>query len=435
MAQPSTDDAQVAQLLAAARAAQQRGDAAAAARQLEQVLALDPSQPAALNSLGMQALVRDDLPAAEDLFARAVEADPDAPSLWMNLATARRRRGDAEGERESLLRVLNIDRLHLMATIRLAELHERLDEEAQAAHRWTAVIAILQAMPERPPGLEEIAAHAEAFVLETSRAFGEAVERGLGQARALVEPADRRRFDACIDAMLGRRRIYVNECAGLRFPFLPADEFFDRSFFPWMPDIEARTADISAELQALLSGEPKGFEPYVAMERGTPANKWSALDRSLDWSAFYLWRYGERVDEACARCPRTAAALEALPLADMPRRAPTAFFSILRPRTRLPAHTGVSNARTIIHLPLIVPPGCGFRVGGETREWRVGEAFAFDDTIEHEAWNDSDELRAVLIFDVWNPHLTPVERELLRGFFAVADSSGYDPGSSSAIHE
>jgi aspartyl/asparaginyl beta-hydroxylase (cupin superfamily) len=435
MDQPSIEDPQTAQLLAAARAAQQRGDSAAAARQLEQVLALDPRHPAALNSLGMQALARDDLPAAEDLFARAVEADPGAPSLWMNLATARRRQGNAQGERVSLLRVLDLDRLHLMATIRLAELHERLEEQAQAAHRWSAVLAILQAMPERPRGLEEIAAHAEAYVGESSRAFGEVVDRGLEGARALVEPPDRRRFDACIDAMLGRRRIYVNECAGLRFPFLPADEFFDRSFFPWMAEVEARTADIRAELEVLLSGEPRGFEPYVAMEPGTPANIWSPLDRSLDWSAFYLWRYGERIEEACARCPDTAAALEALPLADMPRRAPTAFFSILKPRTRLPAHTGVSNARAIIHLPLIVPPGCGFRVGGETREWRVGEAFAFDDTIEHEAWNDSGELRAVLIFDVWNPHLTPVERELLRGFFTVADASGYDPGASSAVHE
>ena len=74
---------------------------------------------------------------------------------------------------------------------------------------------------------------------------------------------------------------------------------------------------------------------------------------------------------------------------------------------------------------VIVPPGCGFRVGGETREWQEGTAFAFDDTIEHEAWNDSDELRAVLIFDVWNPHMTTSERELLLRYFASADASGY----------
>ena len=78
-----------------------------------------------------------------------------------------------------------------------------------------------------------------------------------------------------------------------------------------------------------------------------------------------------------------------------------------------------------MHLPLIVPPGCGFRVGGETRLWEEGKAFAFDDTIEHEAWNDSDAPRAVLIFDVWNPHLGPRERDLLLRYFASADASGY----------
>ena len=83
--------------------------------------------------------------------------------------------------------------------------------------------------------------------------------------------------------------------------------------------------------------------------------------------------------------------------------------------------TGVTNTRTIIHLPLIVPPGCAFRVGGETREWREGEAFAFDDTIEHEAWNKSQQDRAVLILDVWNPYLSEHEHEMIRRLFAVAE--------------
>ena len=230
--------------------------------------------------------------------------------------------------------------------------------------------------------------------------------------------------------MLGRRRVYHNECAGLHFPFLPADEFFERRHFPWMSDVEARTDAIRAEFEALVSESLDGFTPYVTMDPGTPRNKWSGLDHSLDWASFFLWRYGARIEEACARCPQTVAALEALPLADMPRRAPTAFFSVLKPGTHLPAHNGVSNARAIVHLPLIIPSGCALRVGGETRKWEIGEAFAFDDTIEHEAWNDSDALRAVLIFDVWNPHLTEAERVLLRAFFAVADESGFDASVS-----
>jgi aspartyl/asparaginyl beta-hydroxylase (cupin superfamily) len=98
---------------------------------------------------------------------------------------------------------------------------------------------------------------------------------------------------------------------------------------------------------------------------------------------------------------------------ELPGLGPTALFSLLAPHTRIPAHTGSTNVRLVLHLPLIVPPGCGFRVGNETREWEEGKAWVFDDTIEHEAWNGSDKLRVILIMDVWNPHLTLAERDLV----------------------
>jgi aspartyl/asparaginyl beta-hydroxylase (cupin superfamily) len=132
------------------------------------------------------------------------------------------------------------------------------------------------------------------------------------------------------------------------------------------------------------------------------------------------------------RCPRTVATLAALPQVDIPDRGPTAFFSILDAHTHIPAHTGTTNTRLTVHLPLIVPPGCRFRVGGETREWRAGEAWAFDDTIDHEAWNDADVTRVILIFDVWNPQLTLLERGLVReltvAFAEYGRAEGLVPG-------
>ncbi|MGQ0558977.1 MAG: aspartyl/asparaginyl beta-hydroxylase domain-containing protein [Sphingosinicella sp.] len=421
-------DSQIGQLLASAQEAQRRGDHEAAERRLEQVLAQDPHNAAALNSLGMRALARDDPAAAEGYFARAVEADAAAPALRLNLATARRRRGDDDGERAALLGALAIDQRNLMANIRLAELHERRGETGPACYRWSAVAAIGQMLTEPAAELQPVFERARMFVADYGHRFGEAIDEGLAPHRAGLSPAQRRRFDACVDVMLGRRRIYANVCEGVHFPFLPADEFFDREHFPWLGEIEAHTGEIREEVEALIRDGQPGFVPYVDMGPGLPDNKWSALDKSLDWSAFFLWHFGERREEACARCPRTAAALDLVPKAEMLGRAPTAFFSILKPGTHLPPHNGVSNVRTIIHLPLIVPPDCGFRVGGETREWTEGEALAFDDTIEHEAWNRSDRLRAVLIFDVWNPYLSEDERRLLQRYFTLADASGLDPG-------
>jgi aspartyl/asparaginyl beta-hydroxylase (cupin superfamily) len=306
-------------------------------------------------------------------------------------------------------------------------------EVNSAAFRWSGVVEILQNAPSRTPALDQMLAHARSRLADGVAKFAGEVETGLADLRTDVSADERRRFDTCVDAMLGRRTIYRNQPHGLHFPFLPADEFFPRKHFPWMPEIEAAAPAIRRELEALLAAPDHGFGPYVKMTPGSPVNEWTPLDRSDDWCARYLWKFGERQEAVCARCPETAAALESLPLADMPGKGPTAFFSILKPGARLPAHTGVSNVRSIVHLPLIVPPGCGFRVGGETRAWEEGRAFAFDDTIEHEAWNQSSSIRALLIFDVWNPHLTETEKAMLRTLFTTLGGMDDVPAAVGAV--
>jgi aspartyl/asparaginyl beta-hydroxylase (cupin superfamily) len=141
-----------------------------------------------------------------------------------------------------------------------------------------------------------------------------------------------------------------------------------------------------------------------------------------DWTAFYLWKDGEPLTANAERCPRTMAALEAVPLARLPNRSPSVLFSQLRPGARIPPHNGFVNTRLICHLPLIVPPGCGFRVGNESREWVEGKAWVFDDTIEHEAWNGSGETRVILLFEIWRPELTLRERELVCAMFEAIDA-------------
>jgi aspartyl/asparaginyl beta-hydroxylase (cupin superfamily) len=417
---------EIQRLLAEAREARSAGRMDDAARLFQTVLDEGGEQPLALNALGVQALGANEAGKAAGLFVRAIAADPGAPELWMNLARAHRSLGDDNAEKAALDGALAIDQLHFMALVRLAELHERRGEDALAADRWSGVVAMSSTLEERTPAIEEMIAHAGDFVVRQRSSFATALDTGLADVRAGLDRSELRRFDACIDHQVGRRQIYANQCHGLHFPFLPADEYFERDHFPWLSTIEAKTAVIRAELEALLSTEQPGILPYVAMAPGTPTNKWSPLDNNLAWGAFHFWKNGKRDDVACARCPETIAAVEALPLADIPGRAPTIFFSLLQPGAHLPAHTGVTNVRTVIHLPLIVPSGCRFRVGGETRAWREGEAWAFDDTIEHEAWNDSNSMRALLIFDTWNPYLSEAERVLLRTFYTTADAQGFD---------
>lgn len=381
------------------------------------------------NGHGMNALKQGAFDAAIAYFTRACALDPEAGPLWRNLATAYRNKGDDAGERSALDHALDCDRTDFMAWLRKAELLERLGETVPAMEAWSGVLQMAVQFDPLPEGLAPVLDHARDYIAAQSGAISDHIAARLGADIERADETSRRRLRAFTDIAAGKRRIYQNECSGLHYPFLPADEFFDARHFPWFEALGAQTDAIRAELLDLMENGTDAMRPYVRMEKGTPDNKWSGLDHNLDWTACFLWEYGEPNLPVLDRCPATKAAMEAVPGARIPGRAPNVFFSILRPHAHIPPHTGVSNTRAIIHLPLIVPENCGFRVGGETRKWVEGEAFAFDDTIEHEAWNKSDQLRAVLIFDVWNPHLAKAEQDLIARFYAETDVAGHRPAS------
>lgn len=384
-----------------------------------------PASAVEANRLGLAALQAGDAKTAAVHFTAAVTADPHSGALQRNLASAWRGLGDDARELVALDAALALDRRDFMAWIRKAERHEARSEKGAALEAWNAAVGLMEHLNPVPPPLEPLIAHGRTFIAGATDAMFAAVTAAMAPMRDSLSEAEARRSEAFIASSLGRRRIYRNECAGIYYPFLPADEFFDRLHFPWLSAIEAQTDAIRTELLALLADPGEALRPYVRMGEGMPDTIWSPLDNKLDWGACFLWEYGEPNQPVLDRCPVTAAALAAVPGARIPGRAPSVFFSMLKPHTRIPPHTGVTNTRAIVHLPLIVPAGCGFRVGGETRRWEEGRALVFDDTIEHEAWNDSDDLRAVLIFDVWNPHLSERERDLLVRYFASADASGY----------
>ncbi len=381
-----------------------------------------PTDAATANRLGLDALRSGQAEAASEHFERACRADPAAAELFVNLATARRLLKDDAAERSALEQALGIDQRNLMALIRLAQLHERLGEDKPATQRWSAVLSLASGIDQPSPEFASLLVHARNYVENQRSELAVALDAALASDLAAASTRDRRRASAARDVMLGRRTVFANDCHGLHYPFLPADEYFDREQFDWLATLEGATGEIRAELEAILADRDPGLAPYVEQPSGVPENKWSPLDRSLDWGALHLWRDGERIEEACARAPKTAALVETLPLCRIPGRAPTVFFSILRAGKHIPPHTGVTNVRAIVHLPLIVPDGCIFRVGGETRPWVEGEALVFDDTIEHEAHNPTDQDRAVLILDTWNPYLSDSERAMICTIYAVTAS-------------
>ena len=338
--------------------------------------------------------------------------EPNAPGIWFNLFQAHDLAGDLAAALSSVDKALTIDPNAMPALVMKARTLDRLGrrDEALALYR-----AILAANPQDlPESARDALAEGQALVRAGDELRAAELAAPLAEVEAAHPGADFRRARAYAEQRTGRRKVYVQQPIGGHFPYLPAIEFFDAALFPWLLELEARTGEIRAELVPLLAEREAGFRPYVAFDPTQPANQWAELNHSPRWSAFFFWEDGVRNEANCARCPGTAALLETLPLLDLPDKGPTAMFSILEPRTRIPPHTGSNNVRATIHLPLIVPEGCGFRVGAETRTPVPGEAWAFDDTIEHEAWNDSNEMRAILIVDAWNPLLSEAERAAVR---------------------
>lgn len=191
----------------------------------------------------------------------------------------------------------------------------------------------------------------------------------------------------------------------------------------WLPALEAATPAITAEyLRVRASGRRSDYNASDSDHAGGLHN----APAEWHWASFI--DRGRVQPDLWDQCPQTAAALEAVPrlcLGDMPFA--FAFFSTLRPQSRIAAHTAPANLRLRVHLPLVVPPGadeseCGMRVAGEIRRWEVGKALLFDDAFEHEVWNDSSSERAVLLFDVWHPDLHHDEIAAIEAMFRSVEA-------------
>ncbi len=371
----------------------------------------DPARKAIAEALDL--LRRNDAVAALEVLNRAAAAHPKHAEIKLQQAAALRTLGRLPEAVHALDAALAIDPYFFLALLSKGALYERMALPRLAARTYRDALRIAPRAENTPRALENPIRRAREVVAAESTALANHLRTQLNEVRARHANASLTRFDECLDVYAGTKRIYAAEPVQLHVPRLPAIPFFDRDTFAWLPTLEAATAEIRDELQALMAAGMPGFAPYIAYPPGTPVNQWDQLNHSRLWSSFWLWRDGVRQEGAIAQCPRTAEILSGLPMADQPGFAPTALFSALAARTRIPPHTGSTNARLVVHLPLVLPGKAGFRVGNETREWRMGEAWVFDDTIEHEAWNDADETRVILIFDVWNPLLSTAERELI----------------------
>jgi aspartate beta-hydroxylase len=409
------DEATIIRILQASKVEQAAGRIPESDQLLANAAQRAPHHPAVLNELGIRMLARGVPDQAQLLFSRAASANPNQPAIWANLASSLKALGRRMEELDAIEKALALEPRHLSALLQRGQYFEDVGDPRAAARSFQAALDSLPVGAEIPAHLKDAFAHAQAIVDADRAGLARALEEPLAQIREQHGGQAQARVDMCLEQLMGKRRAYHSQPTWMYFPELPAIEFFDRTMFPWLESLEAVAGEIRAELLRVLVADREGLQPYIDFPSGLPLDQFQELNRSRKWSAYFLWNQGQPQPGHISRCPVTARTLEeVVPRCRVGGRAPTAFFSILDPETRIPAHTGVTNTRLTVHLPLVVPPNCGFRVGGTTREWIPDRAWVFDDTIEHEAWNLSDTPRAILIFDIWNPLLTAVERDMIQ---------------------
>ena len=414
------------------------------AEQLGEIISVrEPGNEDVTAFLVARALSRQDSLRALNLGRGAVQARPESARLRFHLGTALEAAGDHAAALDAFRQARMRDPELMVAALWQAEQELALGLGDDALRSQLQALTIAERNGQLAPGTglaAPVRVRVERAVANVQHARESALTAALAPLRKDVDDAALARIDQ------GLARIYGQPFAEpthplqqptlLWLPGLPDQPWFEREQFPFLRQLEQATAQIRDELLGVLADTDE-LSPYVDMPVNAPAAViWGDLNRSPDWSAYHLYRHGQRVDAHCRRCPQTVALLESLPIMRIPEHSPEILFSVLRAKTRIPPHTGVINGRLTVHLPLIVPENCGgLRAGEEVRAWRIGECLIFDDSFVHEAWNHSDQTRVVLLFDIWNPHLSEAERSGLSTAIAALGEFHRRHGAQAITHE
>jgi hypothetical protein len=284
-----------------------------------------------------------------------------------------------------------------------------------AAARYNAALQEGSRLNQWPAGMAERLAFARDACTEYSGNYARHLQVHM-QAAGFDPQRASPRFTEALEIVLGHRQIHLQQPRLFYLPGLPQVGYFDNDQFPWLASLEQASEAIRAECMALLA-EPGLFEALATAADGGTAG-------APQVGICHLWKDGKAVPAVAQRCPESTRALAQAPLDHIVDRAPSACFLVLAPGARLPRGHGLLNTRLTVQLPLASGGQCGIRVGNTVREWLPGKAIVFDDSIEHEAWNDSPQACALLAFDVWRPELTTSEHELVAGLVTAIESFG-----------
>ncbi len=366
---------------------------------------------------------------ARAVFQQAIDADIATARCWLGMALAALVEADVPAAEIAVDNVLKTEPHNMRALIIKGDIMLGQDDFQGASAYYNLVLRLAATLPEVPKQLAADLGRVQDRLKQLGEIFQQHLTDRLAAAGYRREQASPR-FNQSLDLLLGREE---RQDPGHTYPqsphvFYMADmgyyTYFPKEQLPWMKDLEGHTDLIADELNSLLTNQADRFSPYVHSGLDRPQGSETSLLDSDDWTSAFLWKDSHLQQDVMASCPETKRLMDELPLTRIGGLAPSVLFSKLDAGARIEPHAGMLNCRFICHLPLTVPPGCGLRVGEDTRETRRGEGWAFDDSVNHEAWNNGGSARTILLFDVWRPELDAEERHLITTLLEAVSGFG-----------
>ncbi|WP_018996304.1 aspartyl/asparaginyl beta-hydroxylase domain-containing protein [Hirschia maritima] len=342
------------------------------------------------------------------------------PDSYVVLSHCHRNLNDIQNALKAVETALSAAPKHMRALLAKGELLELQQDLDEAVRFYKSAISVAPSPDEIPADIRPNFSKAFELIESQAQKHEQNLLRFLPSKKETLSQS--KRFAESIEILLGKAKPYFQQPTRFFFPGLAQKAVYSRDEFDWVKELEDQTANIKKELLSLIQDQ-NNLAPYVQADDKDLILRDNKLINNSDWSACYLWKNGKLQEDMAEKCPQTVSALSSLPLDFLENQTPSILFSVLKPGTHIPPHHGMLNTRLICHLPLIVPPNCGIRVGNEHINWEEGKVIIFDDSIEHEAWNNSQETRVVLLFEIWHPELTENEKALIQQTFLAINAA------------
>ena len=205
------------------------------------VVTLQPGHAVALTQLGQAAFKQGDFDTARVLFERAAAADGGKPRAWINVALACQQLKDDAAEEAALFKALAVDPYDLLALVLRGALYERQGKASQAAAAYGAAATVEPPLDRLSPELRPAVTHAMSYREQHDRKLASFIDGTLESHFKDCDDKALDRFRLSVDILLGRKQRFDSQPMRDFMPQLPVVEFFERSQFPWLDEVQQAT--------------------------------------------------------------------------------------------------------------------------------------------------------------------------------------------------